>query len=196
MEKSSGNGYAEDGMDGPKGSAPEIDPSNYTLNEETTNQTTDTNAYTEPEENLVNIETVGLGAISVRARPPKGDWFRSHPDGVMSTGMVFIKGKMDELHAIRKELIPVAGPEVSKALIKASVTACVTIDGAKFLWAIIHPSGNANQQHYENALEARSLSRSTWIRFYWDANQESHVTVTPKRAPSVEPKWPEGFTLN
>jgi hypothetical protein len=189
-----GNGFAADGMDPPT-NATEVKASDYMSDETPMTAATDTSAYVEPEENIVSIVSVGLGAISVRSRPPKDDWFRAHPDGAMSTGMTLLKGKMGDLFAVRRELIPIAGPEVSKALVKASVTACVTIDGAKFLWDILHPVGNANQQHFDNALAARDLSRSTWIRFFWDANQETHLTVTPKQTTSAEAKWPESFTL-
>src|SRR5438067_861695 len=140
MSKS--NEHAGDGIDQPKNSAAEIDPSVYMCDEKpAAAEPISTEAYTEPEENIVNIVPVGLGAVSVRARPPKDEWFRSHPDGSMSIGMRLLKGKMGEMHAIRNELIPIAGTEVHKALITASVTSCMTIDGAKFLWAILHPSG-------------------------------------------------------
>jgi hypothetical protein len=183
------NGHDQDEIGTPKADS---SASEYMMPDEPpTAKPADTSAYTTPEDDLVNIVPVGLGAITVRSRPPKDDWFRSHPDGAMATGMTLIKGKMGEVYAVRRELIPVVGPEVIKALVKASVTACITIDGAKFLWCIIHPSGNANQQHFDNALSARDLSRSTWIRFYWDANQESHVTVTPKHSSAGDPQWPD-----
>lgn len=191
MTKINGNGFSPDGMD-PKATSTEPKMSDYTMTDEPAPQkVADTSAYTAPEDDLVNIVSVGLGAIAVRSRPPRDDWFRAHPEGAMATGMTLIKGKMGELHAVRTELIPVADPEITKALVRASVTACMTVDGAKFLWVILRPAGNANQQHYDNAISARDLARSTWIRFYWDANQESHITVTPKHSTAADPKWPD-----
>ena len=188
MAQLNGNGFAGDGMD-VNATSTETKVSDYTMVDELAPQkVTDTSAYTTPADELVNIVPVGLGAITVRSRPAGDDWIRAHPEGSMSTGMTLIKGKMGELYAVRTELISVVGPEITKALVRASVTACVTIDGAKFLWAILHPRGNANQQHYDNAISARDLARSTWIRFYWDANQESHITVTPKHSTAADPE--------
>jgi hypothetical protein len=191
MSQSNGNGYTDDGMD-VNVTSTQKKVSDYTMADEPApRKVADTSAYTTPEDDLVKIVPVGLGAIAVRSRPPRDDWFRAHPEGTMATGMTLVKGKMGELHAVRSELIPIVGPEVTKALVRASVTACMTVDGAKFLWAILHPAGNANQQHYDNAISARDLARSTWIRFYWDANQESHITVTPKHSTAADPKWPD-----
>jgi len=187
------NGYDQNGITTVK--ATEGSASDYMMpDEQPATKSPDTSAYTTPEDNLVDIVPVGLGAITVRPRPPRDDWFRTHPDGAFSTGMTLVRGKMGDLYAVRRELIPVAGPEVQKRLVKASVSACMTVDGQKFLWAIIHPAGDANQQHFDNMLSARDLSRSKWIQFFWDKNQESHVAITAKQQPP-EPKWPEGFTL-
>ena len=110
--------------------------------------------------------------------------------------MILARGKMGDLYAVRQELISIVGPEVQKHLVKASVSACVTIDGQKFLWAIIHPSADGPQQHFDNMLAARDLSRSQWVQVFWDKNLESHVVITPKQQPTTEPKWSEEFTLN
>ena len=81
------NSHAKDGMDQPNSGTAEIDPSVYMCDDQPTAPApTNTEAYTEPEENLVNTASAGLGAVSVRARPPKDEWFRSHPDASMSTG--------------------------------------------------------------------------------------------------------------
>src|SRR5690242_17991183 len=78
MEKETSNfsnGHATDGMDIPR--IAEAGASDYiTSEEQATARSENTSAYTEPEENLVKFETMGLGAITVRSRPPKDDWFR------------------------------------------------------------------------------------------------------------------------
>ena len=189
------NGRDVDGIATPK--VTEGGASDYMMPDEQPGaKSTDTSEYTIPEDNLVDTSPVGLGAVKVLPRPPKDDWFRTHPEGAFSKGMTLVKGKMGNLYAVRRELIPIVGPEVQKHLVRASVSACMTIDGLKFLWAILHPAGDANQQHFDNMLIARDRSRSKWIQFYWDDKLESHVVIEPPRPPTKEPKWPEGFILN
>jgi len=195
MAQVNANGFAADGMD-VNVTATETKVADYTMVDEPVPQkVTDPSAYTTAEDDLVSIVPLGLGALTVRSRPPKDDWFRAHADSAMSTGMTLVKGKMGELYAVRRELIPIVGSEVQKRLVRASVSACITTEGLKFLWAIIHPAGDANQQHFDNMLAARDLSRSQWIQFFWDENSESHVAITPRQPPTTEPKWPDGFTL-
>lgn len=187
------NGRDVDGIAMPK--VTEGSASDYMMpDEQPATKSRDASAYTMPEDNLVDIVPVGLGVITARQRPPGDDWFRTHPDGDFTTGMTLVRGKMGDLYAVRRELIPVVGPEVQRRLVTASVSACLTIDGQKFLWAIIRPASDANQQHFDNFRSARDLSRSKWIQLLWDKNKESHVPFMPKQQPP-EPKWPEGFTL-
>jgi hypothetical protein len=149
----------------------------------------DAGKYLKSADELINIKPVKrLGSIEVR-KPKKQEWFRSHPQMVV------------ELHVIRKEssgdfyaIDPELVSELSAEVREAFLSACISNEGALFLWPILKPKGDGvGLQLYENDLADLSLSRSTWIRRQW-ATGPKNYKVDEANSQKV-PEWPENQNI-
>jgi hypothetical protein len=129
-----------------------------------------------------------LGSIEVR-KPKKSEWFRSH-EKMFTEVYVIQKESTRDFYVIDLELAREVGEEARAAYL----IACISDEGACFLWPILKPRGDAvGLQLYENDLADLSLSRSTWIRRQWAMGPKSYK-VDQTNSEKV-PEWPQNQNI-
>jgi hypothetical protein len=134
---------------------------------------------------LTDIKPVKrLGSIEVR-KPKKSEWFRAHPKMIAEI-FVIKRESTGDFYAVDPGL---AG-ELADEIREAYLVACVSDEGALFLWPILKTkSDGSGIQLFESDLEDLSLSRAKWIRRQWSFGSKSYK-VDEADTDKV-PEWPE-----
>ena len=148
--------------------------------------TGDAGKYLKSSDGLVDIKSVKrLGSIDVR-KPKKSEWFRAHPTKVVAEISVLRRESTGDFYAIAPELVS----ELSEEIRDAYLAACISDEGALFLWPILKPkSDGSGIQLYENDLADLSLSRAQWVRRQWIHGSKSYKVDTADT--EKVPEWPE-----
>jgi hypothetical protein len=129
-----------------------------------------------------------LGSIQCRKSRPQ-EWFRAHP-AMFTEVFVIKKDSTGDFYVVDLELVP----ELSKEMRPAYLAACISDEGALFLWPILKPKGDGGgQQLFENDLADLGLSRTTWIRREWDPGAKGY-RVDEANSQKL-PEWPENQNI-